>query len=50
MLNRRELMKRAGMAALATGLGSPRAFALDTLALPFDNGEQGNRVNLITRR
>ena len=33
-------MKRAGMAALATGLGSPRAFALDTLALPFDNGER----------
>ena len=40
MLNKRELMIRAGMAALATGLGSPRAFALDTLALPFDNGER----------
>ena len=40
MLNRRELMKRAGMAALATGLGSSRAFALDTVTLPFDNGER----------
>ena len=33
-------MKRAGMAALATGLGSARAFALDTVTLPFDNGER----------
>jgi sulfite dehydrogenase len=38
MLDRRELMKRAGMAALVTGLGSQRAFALDTVTLPFDNG------------
>src|SRR5229473_382363 len=45
MLDRRELMKRAGMAALATGfgasgMGSSKAFALDTVALPFDNGER----------
>src|ERR1700754_2274820 len=40
MLDRRELMKRAGMAALATGLGSTRAFALDTVTLPFENGER----------
>jgi sulfite dehydrogenase len=40
MLDRRELMKRAGMAALATGLGSTRALALDTVTLPFDNGER----------
>src|ERR1700749_2272073 len=40
MLDRRELMKRAGMAALATGFTSTRAFALDTVTLPFDNGER----------
>jgi sulfite dehydrogenase (cytochrome) subunit A len=40
MLDRRQLMKRAGMAALATGFASPRAFALDTVTLPFDNGER----------
>src|SRR5258708_7853322 len=40
MLDRREWMKRAGMAALATGLGSVKAFALDTVTLPFDNGER----------
>src|SRR3954462_4000547 len=40
MLDRRELLKRAGMAALVTGLGSQRAFALDTVTLPFDNGER----------
>src|SRR5471030_3261639 len=42
MLDRRELMKRAGMAALgaATGLNSIKAFALDTVTLPFDNGER----------
>lgn len=38
MLDRRDFVKRAGMAALATGLGSTRAFALDTVTLPFDNG------------
>jgi DMSO/TMAO reductase YedYZ molybdopterin-dependent catalytic subunit len=40
MLDRREIMKRAGMAALAAGFGSSRAFALDTVTLPFDNGER----------
>ena len=40
MLDRRELMKRAGMAALATGFASTRASALDTVTLPFDNGER----------
>src|SRR5215471_3645614 len=40
MLNRRELMKQAGMAALATGFGSFKALAGDTVTLPFDNGER----------
>src|SRR6266478_2445766 len=40
MLERREMMKRAAMAALATGFGSVKAFALDTVTLPFDNGER----------
>ncbi len=39
MLDRRELLKRAGMAALATGLGARGAFA-ETVTLPFDNGER----------
>src|ERR1700754_1768731 len=42
MLDRREMLRRAGMAALgaATGLNSIKAFALDTVTLPFDNGER----------
>src|SRR6201995_4004711 len=40
MVDRGELMKRAGLAALATGFASTRAFALDTVTLPFDNGER----------
>src|ERR1700732_4462470 len=40
MLDRRQVMKRAGMAALATGFGSLKALALDTVTLPFDNGER----------
>src|SRR6202140_1717812 len=40
MLDRREIMKRAGLAALAAGFGSVRAFALDPVTLPFDNGER----------
>ncbi|MEN3346540.1 MAG: sulfite dehydrogenase (cytochrome) subunit [Bradyrhizobium sp.] len=40
MLDRRDLMKRAGMAALVTGLGSRGALALDTVTLPFGNGER----------
>jgi len=39
MLNRRDLLKHAGM-RLATGLASQRALALDTVTLPFDNGER----------
>src|SRR5438874_5057863 len=38
MLDRREMMKGAGMAALAAGFGSAKALALDTVTLPFDNG------------
>jgi sulfite dehydrogenase len=44
MLDRREMMKRvgAGIAALgaSTALGAARAFALDTVTLPFGNGER----------
>src|SRR6195952_1812179 len=40
MLDRRELMKRAGMAALLTGLGSPGPSPLDTVPRPFDNGKR----------
>jgi DMSO/TMAO reductase YedYZ molybdopterin-dependent catalytic subunit len=40
MLDRRQLMARAGMAAVAMGIGSSRAFALDTVTLPIDNGER----------
>src|ERR1700676_2984978 len=40
MIDRREIMKRAGMAALVAGLGSQKAFALDTVTRPFDNGER----------
>ena len=40
MLDRRDLMKRAGLTALVTGLASAKALALDTATLPFDNGER----------
>src|SRR3982075_223883 len=40
MLDRREIMKRAGVVALATGFGSSKAFALDAVTLPFENGER----------
>ena len=43
MLDRRELMKRvgAGLAVGAmTGLNPLKAFALDSVTLPFDNGER----------
>jgi sulfite dehydrogenase len=40
MLDRRQLMKQAGLAAVAAGFGSFRALALDTVTLPFDNGER----------
>lgn len=40
MVDRREFLKRAGFAALASGLTSSRAFALDEVVLPFDNGKR----------
>jgi DMSO/TMAO reductase YedYZ molybdopterin-dependent catalytic subunit len=40
VLDRRDLIKRAGMTALASALGATKAFALDTVTLPFDNGER----------
>src|SRR4030081_860792 len=40
MRDRRELIKHAGMTALATVTGSIKAFALDTVTLPIDNGER----------
>jgi len=41
MMDRRELLKHTGLAALAAGFSSPRAFALDdAVVLPFDNGER----------
>src|SRR6267143_1726454 len=40
MIDRREMMKRAGMTALAAGFGSATALALDSVTLPFDNGER----------
>src|SRR3984893_16005599 len=40
MLDRRELMRRAGMAALATGFGSARALALGSVTLPIDTGKR----------
>ncbi len=40
MVDRREFLKRAGLAALASGLTSSRAFALDEVVLPFDNGKR----------
>src|SRR5215475_9329120 len=40
MIDRRDLLKGAGLAALAAGLGSTKALALDTVTLPFANGER----------
>src|SRR3954451_8818454 len=40
MLDRRQLLMRAGLAAVATGASSFRALALDGVTLPFDNGER----------
>ena len=41
MLDRREVLKRAGLAALATSLGSSKIFALDNaVVLPFENGKR----------
>jgi sulfite dehydrogenase (cytochrome) subunit A len=38
MIDRRELLKRAGLAALTAGLPLSRALALDSVTLPFENG------------
>jgi DMSO/TMAO reductase YedYZ molybdopterin-dependent catalytic subunit len=40
MLDRREWIKRAGLAALASGLVPVKALGLDGVTLPFDNGER----------
>src|SRR3954447_15732783 len=40
MLDRREMMKRAGLAALATRFGSSKLLALETVTLPIGNGER----------
>src|SRR3954471_2532646 len=40
MLDRREMMKRAGVAALATGFGSSKLLALESTTLPIGNGER----------
>lgn len=40
MFDRRDLLKGAGLAALAATLNSTRALALDTVTLPFANGER----------
>ncbi len=40
MLDRRQLLMRAGLAAVATGVSSFRALALDSVTLPFGNGDR----------
>src|SRR5438309_5255488 len=40
MFDRRDLLKGAGLAAVATALNSTKALALDTVALPFENGKR----------
>ncbi|MDE2602661.1 MAG: molybdopterin-dependent oxidoreductase, partial [Bradyrhizobium sp.] len=40
MMDRRDLLKGAGLAALAAGFGVTRALAGDTVTLPFANGER----------
>src|SRR6476646_8567269 len=40
MFDRRDLLKGAGLAAMAATLNSTRALALDTVTLPFANGER----------
>ena len=41
MMDRRELLKRTGLAVLAAGFSSSRAFAVDdAIDLPFDNGQR----------
>ncbi|MGJ4997517.1 molybdopterin-dependent oxidoreductase [Bradyrhizobium sp. HKCCYLS3077] len=40
MIDRRDLLKGAGLAALLGGLGASRALAEDSVTLPFANGER----------
>ena len=40
MIDRRELLKRTGLAAFAAALPSSQAFALDSVVLPFENGKR----------
>ena len=40
MIDRREWIRRAGLAALASGLAPVKALGLDRVTLPFDNGER----------
>ena len=40
MIDRRELLKLTGLAALAAALPSAQAFALDSVVLPFENGKR----------
>ncbi|WP_257169255.1 molybdopterin-dependent oxidoreductase [Bradyrhizobium sp. SRS-191] len=40
MIDRRDLLKGAGLTALLGGLGASRALAEDVVALPFANGER----------
>ncbi|WP_316225173.1 molybdopterin-dependent oxidoreductase [Bradyrhizobium sp. SZCCHNS3052] len=40
MIDRRDLLKGAGLAALLGGFGATRALAEDTVTLPFANGER----------
>ncbi|WP_291619224.1 twin-arginine translocation signal domain-containing protein, partial [Bradyrhizobium sp.] len=40
MIDRRDLLKGAGLAAMAAALSSTKALALDAVTLPFANGER----------
>jgi sulfite dehydrogenase len=40
MMDRRDLLKGAGLAALTAGIGTTNAFANNTVTLPFANGER----------
>ena len=39
-MDRRDLLKAAGLAAFAAGFGATKALAADTVTLPFANGER----------
>jgi len=40
MMDRRDLLKAAGLVAFAAGFGATKALAADTVSLPFANGER----------